>query len=266
MPDQEGQLTTVPPRAMTVPNQPTPMTNMGILADYGAPSDNEMITDIPPDFSWMAGIETYHGYYEFKVSDLPGTSKLFYPTFKKDAADGIITLTGINADWHFIPFCTSRWWSGRPRLRFMAIKPKQVTGKLILQWYPDLGAEGAANQDTELQRNIKYEWDLGTSSEYSLDLTGYNCTRLRPTWLPTSRTESGIVYQIPPLVQYTFGYVTLRVQHLLQPGSIFPDSIRILVFQSFQDCTFHTSTDIRGDRAHFFAVGNVPDISFDPPK
>lgn len=262
--DKEGQLSTVPPRAMTVPNQPTPMTNMGILADYGAPSDQENITDIPPDFGWMSGIETFITSWRFNQSDNPGTYQTFYPASKRSVGTSTLTMLDLRADWHFIPFLSSRWWSGRPRLRFMAIKPKQVTGKMIIQWYPDVGAEGPTSVDA-LQRNIKYEWDLGTSSEYSLELTAYNCTRLRPTWLHFSKTGQGSVYIAPPLVQFSFGYGTISLQHLLQPGSIFPDSIRILLFLSFSQCTFHTSTDIRGDRAHFLSSTVAPDLSYDPP-
>lgn len=259
----EGTLTTVPPRALTVPAIPTPMTNMGIISDYGAPSDYENITDIPPDYSWMSALEVYKTMFTFSVNDAISKSLIqLYPCAKTDANR---RLYKVDPDWHFIPFCSSRWWSGSPRLRFMAIKPPQVRGKLLITWTPDISRVGY--MDT-ISRSIKYEWDLGTSTEYSCDLTGYNCTRLRQTWVPTfpasTLTSMLSIGQFPPMMQYTFGAFKVQVQSQLQPGSIFPDSIRILVFLSFQNTSFHTSTDLRGGSLHLFSLTGPLDCTVDP--
>lgn len=266
-----GQMTTVPPRAETNAQIPTPQTTMGVLSDFGALSDLENISDVVPDFSWMTSMEIYKQSFIWSVNDDPGKELIkIYPSSKINAGDArsdIWAITAVPCDWHFIPFTASRWWSGFPTIRLMAIKPPRVTGKLLVVWYPDLHWLDEAPDDT-LQRSIKYEWDLGESSEYSLKLSGYNITRLRPTWLNLAYGASNAVTsqyrdsvsQAPPLQQCTFGVLKVTVQNSLQPGSIFPDSIRILIFQSFTDSTFSTSTDLRGSRPHFFGVTRSPYI------
>lgn len=75
---------TIPPRAPTNPIQPAPMTNMGVLADFGVPSDNELISDIVPDFDWMSKMEIYKTYFTFSVNQSPGTELgIVYPMQKK---------------------------------------------------------------------------------------------------------------------------------------------------------------------------------------
>lgn len=266
-----GELSTVPPRAETVPQTPTPQTNMGVVSDFGALSDVENITDVVPDYSWMSSMEIYKEAFRWSVNDAPGKLLIkIFPTSKLDSANesrNIQLLSLLPADWHFIPFTSSRWWSGYPVVRLMAIKPPRVTGKLLISWYPDLHWLDESPDDT-IKRSIKYEWDLGESSEYSLMLSGYNITRLRPTWLNIFYGNSSAVNpnlrdsmsQAPPLMQCTFGYLQVEVQNPLQPGSIYPDSIRILIFQSFSNTTFTTSTDLRGSRPHMFGVTDSPYI------
>lgn len=259
-----------PPRAPTSPTVPNPMTNMGVMSDYGAPSGYEEISDIKPDFSWLSSYEIYLDHFVFSASDssekeLTGV----YPMAKEYNAKNNhrpVSLYNIVPDWHFIPFLSSRWWSGKVQLRFMAIKPKDVTGKLLLTWYPDVSEYDSSPGLDSLRRKIKYEWDLGQSNEYSMIISGYNTTRLRPTWIPyvpftpqlsqPSVSSCGI---LPPLVNYTMGVVSVTVANPLQPGSLYPDSIRILVFHSFPDSSFHTSVDVRGDQIHTFGVNGPPD-------
>lgn len=263
-----SEFSSVPPRAFTNPAQPSPMTNLGTLSDYGAPSDRENITDIPPDFGWMSALEIFMGAFVMNQTDMPEKDiATIYPMSKVPAllpAGQWQPIQGLKADWHFIPFLVSRWWSGGVRVRFMAIKPPRVTGKILISWFPDVGAVTNSSTTDTLHRSIKYEWDLGTSNEYSLCLTGYNVTRLRPTWLPIQKghgPDSDVrasCRQSPPLVQYSMGRLELTVAQILQPGSLFPDSIRILVFHSFEDTTFHTSVDIKGDANHFFGIQGAP--------
>lgn len=261
------ELIPAPPRAPTQPQIPNPQTNLGILADYGALSDREEISDIQPDFSWMASYEVFMASFRFAVKDSPETILAsIYPIAKDVNHDNKhlpVPTHLLPTDWHFIPFFASRWWTGLVRLRFMAIKPRQVTGKLLLTWYPDVSEydqEGATND--KLRRKIKYEWDLGESNEYSMLISGYNITRLRQTWIPRisgdyeNKFSSSV---LPPLAQYTMGVVSVTVANQLQPGSLYPDSIRILIFHSFDNTTFHTSVDVRGDQTHIFGVNGPPD-------
>lgn len=264
----------VPPRSSTDAISPSPLTNMGTLSDYGLLSDPEPITDVSPDFGWMSSMEIFRGSFTFsKDSTMFKTLISILPYFKSHYFNSLPTnehvmaqATDMIPDWHFLPFLSSRWWSGKVRIRLMAIKPEQVTGKLLISWTPDIYAdyEQSTTRSDTLRRSIKYEWDLGTSNEYSLEIVGYNVTRLRPTWLhwvPYSDKKEdppscGIM---PPLMMYTSGILNIEPIQSLQPGSLFPDSIRILFFHSFHDTSFHTSTDVRGTAFHFFGVRGPPD-------
>jgi len=260
---EDSNVNTVPPRAFTNPAVPTPVTNMGTLADYGAVSDHEPVCDIPPDFSWMTGLEVFRESFVFSV-DSPLEKEIYrIVPFAKVAAGTNSPIQQLYADWHYVPFLTSKWWSGKVRLRFMAIKPPRVTGKLLIRWTPDL-SDFSDSLGDGLRRRIKYEWDLGTSNEYTVEISGYNITRLRPTWL----SRALLIFQNPtfpyqscgqyfPIMQYSVGGLDIIPAQSLQPGSLFPDSIRVLVFQSWVDCDFHTSTDIRGSIPHFFSQGSV---------
>lgn len=260
----------VPPRAPTISMQPTPMTNQGVLSDFGVLSDPVQIGDVQPDFGWMAGYEIFQSSFVYsKDSQLYSILSTIFPYFKNHARNKIpsdlsnlINVSYLRADWHYLPFLCSRWWTGAVSLRFMAIKPELVTGKLLITWRPDVAEMVQEDHKDALHRRIKYEWDLGTSNEYSLDITGYNVTALRPTWLFGTRAMSdGQIGSQPPLMSYTAGVVTVEVAQLLQPGSLYPDSIRILVFQSFKNCSFHTSTDARGNGDHMFCVRGSPYIN-----
>lgn len=265
-----SDLQPAPPRAPTSPAVPNPMTNMGVMSDYGAGSEYEEICDIKPDFNWLSSYEIFMDSFRFDSSKVVGTElTAIYPMSKAyNTADNHepYPIRQILADWHFIPFLTSRWWSGSVRLRFMAIKPRQVTGRLLITWYPDVSEyDMEPNKDT-LRRKIKYEWDLGESNEYSLLISGYNTTRLRPTWIPGTPFQSIPLKEgdvsacgiLPPLANYTMGVLQVTVANPLQPGTLYPDSIRILVFHSFENTTFHTSVDIRGDSYHMFGVNGPP--------
>lgn len=273
-----SELTSVPPRALTIPAQPTPLTNCGILSDFGVPSDNQNITDIAPDFSWMTALEIFKGSFRVGTDDTLN-KKIYqiYPASKVDPQDSTILtpLRSINADWHFLPFLTSRWWNGNVKLRFIAIKPPRVTGKLLFRWFPDASVPvNISDQDT-LARSIKYEWDLGLSNEFSIDISGYNVACLRPTWIPKktgswgdqSKSYGSWAGMALPPMQCTYGRLDVSLANSIQPGSLFPDSIRILIFQSFPGASLHTSTDIRGTEGdyrlnHFFNAPK-PSVIFD---
>lgn len=272
-----SELTSVPPRALTIPAQPTPLTNCGILSDFGVPSDNQNITDIAPDFSWMTALEIFKGSFRVGTDDtLNKKVYQIYPASKTDPQDGSSgpSLTQTNADWHFLPFLTSRWWNGNIKLRFIAIKPPRVTGKLLFRWFPDATVPTNITDQDLLSRSIKYEWDLGLSNEFSIDISGYNVACLRPTWIPQvvgswgdqSKGNHGswAGFGIPPM-QSTYGRIDVSLANSIQPGSLFPDSIRILIFQSFPGASLHTSTDIRGTGGtyylqHFFTSPKPPYI------
>lgn len=239
----QNEISECPPRYLTVPQVPVPQTCNGVLSDYGLPSDPFPIEDLPADFGWMSEIPIYYDSFEMKVGTLGRLRQLFLPG-NPSYFD--------NVSWHRIPFSSSKWWNGIVRLHFMAIKPQQVTGKILFTYFPDISndIDGTTPPIAPNKISAKVEWDLGLTSEFALDVPGFNPTFARPTWLSRVATQSpptdaSVNYCTYPLAQLSMGLVNVEAVQSLQPGSIYPDSIRIIVFQSFPGASFAVSTDPR---------------------
>ena len=247
-----------PPRIPTVPQAPLPQTNFGVLEHTGLPfSEPENITDVPPDFGWMCELQAYLGMI----------------TYSKDAAIGselqtlsvncpFSTVQQVMWDqvpiWQHIPMTCAKWWNGTIGFKFEAICPPRVTGKLLVR-YEFLPNQAMATprpfvNDT-LKRGICKEWDLGQSHIFEFDVTALCPIQARPTWLPERAFQNGSAvspYAAQQLNSAITNLGSLRIEpaQQLQPGSIFPDSIRILVYRSIKSANFYTPTDPRSAMPH----------------
>lgn len=263
-----------------MPQSPVPQTCSGILNETGMPSDIENITDIPPDFSWMTAMELYLTDFTIKKgrklnflgSDV---SAISFPCMGRT---NDITAGSTNSlhYWHYLPFAVGRYWTGSVKLRFMAIKPPRVTGKLIIRYYPDSTDLNLANnvfdKDT-LFRGIKKEWDLGQSSDFEFDVPAFNVISHRPTWIPrfspadwefeVNPDGSGSSWYFWNLMPASIfmGMISISFAQDVQPGSIFPDSFRVLVFQSFKDFNSYVQCDPRSSWRHALDQGIPPFLS-----
>lgn len=272
----EQSLQPVPPRTMNVPQTPQPQTCFGILGDYGIPSGQENITDVPPDFGWMTGIEQYLGSFSYDNALSPkNLLTTIYPNAKKIDPKSSVTQQAFDftsyIQWHTLPFTTARWWSGNIVIRFMAIKPPRATGKIIIQYVPDVGRR---NVDDSLFRSIKMEWDLGQSSEFIFEVPALNVSSIRPTWIPRfsnrdnnkSEPDKRWVNWNMAVPQWSFGCVKVYPAQKYQPGSLFPDNCRILVFQSFKNAQFYTTNDPRSSLIHSFSSFTPLQTEDETPK
>lgn len=240
------QIQETPPRLLTVPQAPVPQTCTGVLCDYGLPSEPFQITDFPPDFSWMTQIPVFLQMIRFDENTIGDFEYINLPQVK--------TWNPYNGKqftpWLAFPFCCSRWWNGKVKLTFMAIKPSKVTGKILFMYYPDNASFGYYEGSQPNNIGPKREWDLGLSSEFTLEIPGFNPIFARPTWVPqvehpdTSLIASMARHQVP-YQELSFGTLRMKVTQLLQPGSIYPSSVRILVFISFPDSQHYISCDPR---------------------
>nr|WAL01496.1 structural protein [Electric ant polycipivirus 1] len=257
-----------PPRGIGTPQAPVPQTVTGILSDSGFPSDPENITDFGPDFGWMTAVETFIDSFSITASDTKYV-KTLYPACKFPSPTPTSGDLGM-LSWHWLPFTMSKWWTGPVRLRFMAIKPPRVPGKLLIRYIPDVSANNFGLD--KLRRGIKVEWDLGLNSELVLDIPAYNFTAARPTWITrfvgadistTNAPYTRFRNWVPHLSQIGMGIVSVEIANPIVPGTIFPDSVRILVFHSFPGSQFHVSTDARSMKKHFFQFSK-PESMKDP--
>lgn len=249
----------VPPRDVVMPNVPETQTNMGTLEHTGLPIEPIwQITDIPPDFKWMAEQWKFHTSFPVKVTQLPG--EVIYTTrVVQSDEDKSLTL----AQWHDIPFCCSKWWNGKISYRFTIIKPPRVVGKLLVRYRQDAFGKwdsgnapttGWALKDSKM-RTILKEWDLAQSSQFEFDITGSNPIRARPTHVYEDKPQiAGGVVKLndvaafrTPWITYEMGRISIEVAQTISPGGIFPDTYQIIVEKSLKDCEFMTPTDPRTD-------------------
>lgn len=272
-----------PPRTLSVPQTPVPQTCFGVLNELGSPLATEQIMDFPPDFSWMANMEILIDSFRYTnkkpetVESRKGIWTTHVPEYTQanKAADPKIALIRGLKTWHMIPFMCSKWWNGKVKYRFMAIKPPRVTGKLLITWYPDEPYDGQGYPTDDLRRSIKKEWDLGQSSDCEIEISAFNVIQARPTWIPRfsfwdstyvplaskNRLAKFCSWSVP-IPSYHMGTIRVEEAQLLQPGSIFPDSIRILVFMSFHDCEFATQCDPRSYRTHIFGSKKAHNVNY----
>lgn len=250
-----------PPRSVTMPAVPPPQTVEAFLDHTPLPySDTFNISDLPPDFEWMTSMHAYVGSFTYSKTDRPSATlaqfsvNAPYINYKPGNSEFGIP-HGADMVWQNLPFMCSKWWAGEVCYKFLAIKPPRVTGKLIMRYsfHNDYQATKQDLGSDSLYRGIKKEWDLGMTNEFEFDVTAFCPLTARPTWLQENQSASkqtgvGAFYTIsaaqainPSL--YMMGKIYVQPAQFLQPGSIFPDSIRILVFRYFKQANFRQLSD-----------------------
>lgn len=254
-----------PPRGLTVPQFPVPQTNYGVLEHTGLPiGEFKDVTDVPPDFGWMTLMQRYIGSFEYSKNSKIGDTLRKYSVLA-DVISGKRDMMRESITWQHIPFITSKWWTGSVSFKFIAIKPPRVTGKLLVRYFFTPASQDEVRGE-DLCREVVKEWDLGQSNVFEFDLTSICPIGLRPTWLPrvqgTNATDAIGSRRIMPqemiYPMYAMGEIVIQPAQRIQVGSIFPDSIRILVFKCFKNATFSMPTDPRSTMPHSFLWSNAP--------
>lgn len=250
MNEQEQQIANAPPRYPTLPVQPLPQTNLGVLEHSGLPqSELEAVTDIPPDLSWMMEMQLFDHQFRYSNQDQP---KKELTTFYVHSHQTLLyPAKAAYTPWNYLPFLGSKWWNGTVSFKFMAIKPPRVTGKLLVRYY------FYTKVTDTYYRGITKEWDLGQSGEFEFDVPAVNTIRARPTWIPRVVEADGdlaanlnfVTARITEPSWY-MGELHVEAAQRLQPGGIFPDSIRILVFRVWKNSRVYVPTDFRGIGPH----------------
>lgn len=251
-----------PPQLPGIPQVPIPQTNSGTLEHTGLPFQQvEMITDVPPDYNWMASQWKYIDQFTIKQSDK--ISSIVYQTL-------VIGNTGNFSDKYFsnnwlkLPLQGSYWWTGAISYRFTAIKPPRVTGKLLVRFRQDAFQElgtiiepeypsstSTDNIRDELYRSILKEWDLSQSSQFEFDITSAIPIRARPSRFATRTTVTGPdpwqqnLEAFDPWSEIEMGRIVVEIAQHVSPGGIFPDQYTILVEKSIKNPKFYSTTDFR---------------------
>lgn len=248
-----------PPQNFGLPTNPVPQTNTGLLEHTGIPiSPSDLITDIPPSFSWMTGQWKYLTTFKHNFADDIGTT-IWSSTVvgRNNTTERMPTLP----NWYHLPFASSVWWNGTVSFRFTIIKPPRVSGKLIITYRQDAfqtydeSPKLQYNKD-KLYRSINKEWDLSQGSQFEFDVTGSLPIRARPSKMYKSLSGLGaggtpvkgdipIAGYLPPWINYEMGRIMVRPAQKLNPGGLFPDEFTIIVEKSFKQANFYTPTDTK---------------------
>lgn len=243
-----------PARTPNVPNVPNPQTNEGTLEHTGIPFEPiKMITDIPPDFGWMAQQYKYLTSFDISANDNIGKI-LFSQKVVMSNADWNITSRHV-LQWYDVPFAASKWWNGKVAFRFTIVKPPRVPGKLLLKFRQDCMNDRGIDipkqppPDTKMRSVIK-EWDLAQSNQFEFDITASTPLEARPTHIPKKTPEItdkplAIADYVTPWYTYEMGRIWIEVAQTVMPGGIFPDTYTIIVEKALKDATFYTPTDPR---------------------
>lgn len=254
-----------PPRVPAIPQVPLPQTNFGALEHTGLPfSEEEMITDVPPDFGWMSELQTFMFSFEFSKQDEIGTVLKTFSAlaanipFENSEPPKLYDLVPV---WQHIPMTSSKYFNADISYKFIAIKPPRVTGKLLFRYSflaPEITDPYGSHlefQKDSLKRGICKEWDLGLTNEFEFDISALCPVQARPTWIPerslhgVSNTTRFGPQQLNSSIT-NFGTIRIESAQLLQPGGIFPDSIRIQVFRVIKNATYYTASDFRSQLPH----------------
>lgn len=278
MSTQAMQLSFNPPRMLEVPAQPPPQTVCATLEHSGIPvSEFENVTDICPDFTDMSSLQVFSHSFKFSINQMPGAVLDEFPvlgdSYGYKPSDNPEVLGVV--PWTLFPFFCSKWWNGTVSYKLMAIRPKEMSGKILIKYAFDVRDEF---DDDELDRMICKEWDLSQGNECEFDINGVNTIKARPTWIPhldsfTAKddnnsppgTDAVFTRQILPYQEWSFGRLQLLSAQRLQIGSLYPDDIRILVFRVFKNATFYMPTDFRGSMKHCLTTLSPP-VPVVPPE
>lgn len=247
-----------PPRMPSVPQAPLPQTTSGVLEHSGLPySDSELVTDVPPDFGWMCELQAFVGIFSYSKNDEVGSELKQFSVNAPDFLSDTKMYESVPI-WQHIPFTCSKWFNATIGFKFEAVCPPRVTGKLLIRYDFLLETHhkyGPNFDKDKLKRGICKEWDIGQSNIFEFDVTALCPIQARPTWIPERSFAAGSAVSpyapqmIHPSITH-FGCIRIEVAQYLQPGSIFPDSIRILMFRSIKNANFYTPTDPRSGMSH----------------
>jgi len=235
------------------PQVPTLNTVCGTLEQNNNPlTEQKDMPGIPPAF------ESYLNRWEYMLQ---------MPVSTGNVNKTILTINPMqlnNTDnnclpFYMLPFRTSRFWNGTIHLKLWAVIPERYGGKFQIIYLPNTFKGDTVTTD-ELQRYILKEWDLTATDTCEFSISGFNTLLQRPTYyneLPPAHTDdpSGLFTISFPTITtqkrtYDFGTILVKVIQELQPGSIYPETIDLVVYKSYPDSTFQTITDFRNFTSH----------------
>lgn len=215
-----------PPIMPITPIIPPAQTNMGVMQENGMPVVSLLN---PPDD--MVDFDTPRQEYCYRVKssdfDLQDPIWIY-------AANNFMSNDPANTEQYVQRFSTPREFkylassfvsSLKVKMTFVAIKPPDTTGKILIEHVPDGRYQPSKIDVADTDSGFLYKeiWDVGVTPTFSTTMTIPNFTPLRSTRANMQHISDFLI---------TSGFYMSWFSKYM-PGSIYPPSFTILIFSEW---------------------------------
>lgn len=215
------------------PSIPPPQTVISLLNQYGSSvlSSGSPPGEQPVMELHMARSIVIDSFF-ISTTDAPGDQKYnieapWFPSLRDTTLYRMSPTTP-----QMLYMVHSVYWNSELNYSFWAVKPPMAVGRARVSFRPPNSIGEGTDFDSH-QRDIMKEWDFSASNIFDFGVVGFNPRNFRSTCAVAS-PNSAVVSRVQiPLNDYKFGYVRMFMTNRYQPGSIFPDTCQVFVFQSF---------------------------------
>lgn len=224
------------------PSIPPPQTNNGVLQHNSSiVMDVERMPGEQPDMlihmARMQLVGSFTITTTNEVGDIVyGTNAIeipFVPTIQSGS-------TALDLARHWPAYSSqvymnqTRYWNAQVNYLFWAVKPPMAVGRTRLIYKPP---NSLLTYDDN-QREITKEWDMSQDNQFMFSINGYNPLNMRHS-VALPNPNSPVQYPARTnLNDYKLGYIQMRLTNKYQPGSVFPETCYVYVFQSFTNPQF----------------------------
>lgn len=215
------------------PSIPPPQTVVSLLNQIGS---EVVVPGISPGEQPVMELHMARsivmGNFQISTADAPGDLKFNFETPQFPELGSTATQRMAPTTPQMLYFVHSCLWNAQVEYNFWAVKPPMAVGRARVSFRPP-NSYGEATDFDSAQRDIMKEWDLSASNIFDFSVFGYNMRNFR-SCMATTRPNSAVVDRVQiPLNDYKMGYLNFYMTNRYQPGSIFPETCHVYIFQSF---------------------------------
>lgn len=240
------------------PQVPALNTVCGTLEQNNFPlTEIKPMPGIPPSFASYLSRWEYMTQFPVTVNELNTELFRFKPMLLNNTDSGFLPP-------FLLPFRTAKFWNGSIDIKLWAVIPERYGGKFQIIYLPNHMDSSVPGKLDSQQRYILKEWDLSATDTCEFSVKGFNTILQRPTYYnETPSVKRGkptdLNYIDYPDVKteartYDFGTIIIKLIQELQPGSVFPETIDVVVYKSYPDSSFQTITDFRNETTHSIPI------------
>lgn len=221
-----------PPVFPLTPQVPPMNTATGILNDLGTPTPAITFSNLGEYFHPDITDQRYELYDIITLKTTSEVGEEIYSKFGIPLGTGSDYQPMVPA--RAIKFMSCMYADLEVEFLFLAVKPPDTTGRIMIRYHPEYNDLGAFQP---LDDSTRVLWDLGASPTCSFKFQPFCPINHRPTHL-----LEGMALDLKYRCK-----VSLEVDTPYLPGSIYPDSINIYVFSRVGMTTYMPVKPCRND-------------------